>query len=76
MRADPEPRDRVAIADSECAIAQADARRVDRLADVHGFEPKTRVCRVGREQAICSTSLPSHVLGQARECLSKPLRGD
>ena len=66
VRADPEPDDVIARDDAKGPISEADANRVNRVAGVNALEAQARMSGVLQKQPISETSLPFHMLGQAR----------
>ena len=75
MGADPEPNDRVTLANAHGSIAECHASRENRFGWVHLPEPKTWVARVLLEELIGVSSLLVDLRREGGERGAEPRRG-
>ena len=62
VRADPEPDHRIVVEHAECAVAESNARRVDRSLRVHALEMQAGMMRIETKKAVGYSGLPPNVV--------------
>ena len=72
MAADPVPVDRVALAEANRAIAEADAHRVDRIRGLNLLEPKAWMVWIVAEEPVDTARLLFHVIRELAKCPPEP----